>query len=67
MNYLVFSFIDDLIICMKRKHHDVIVNVKVTLFNAHCLSFYTCSLCARFTKRAYDSLRVPYNNVFRVM
>ncbi|XP_026330471.1 uncharacterized protein LOC113237969 [Hyposmocoma kahamanoa] len=43
------------------------VSVKLTLFKAYCQSFYTCGLWARFTKRAYDSLRVQYNNVFRVL
>lgn len=41
--------------------------VKVTLFKAYCQSFYTCSLWATFTQRAYNALRVQYNNAFRIL
>ncbi|XP_050561669.1 uncharacterized protein LOC126912652 [Spodoptera frugiperda] len=41
--------------------------VKVTLFKAYCQSFYTCSLWASFTQRAYNALRVQYNNAFRIL
>ncbi|XP_045447700.1 uncharacterized protein LOC123656022 [Melitaea cinxia] len=42
-------------------------SVKVTLFKAYCQSFYTCSLWVRYTQRAYNALRVQYNNAFRVL
>ncbi|XP_063383590.1 uncharacterized protein LOC134669904 [Cydia fagiglandana] len=41
--------------------------VKVTLFRAYCTSLYSCSLWLSYTKRAYEALRVQYNNAFRVM
>lgn len=41
--------------------------VKVTLFRAFCTSFYTCSLWAKYTLKAYRALRVQYNNAFRVL
>ncbi|KAG7304665.1 hypothetical protein JYU34_010007 [Plutella xylostella] len=41
--------------------------VKVTLFRAYCQSFYTCSLWVNYTQRAINSLRVQYNNAFRML
>ncbi|CAK1594992.1 unnamed protein product [Parnassius mnemosyne] len=41
--------------------------VKITLFKAFCQSFYTCSLWVKYTQRAYNALRVQYNNAFRVL
>jgi hypothetical protein len=41
--------------------------VKLTLFKAYCQTFYTCSLWARFTQRAYNILRVQYNNILRLL
>lgn len=41
--------------------------VKVTLFKAFCQVFYTCSLWVRYSQRAYNALRVQYNNAFRVL
>ncbi|XP_026727711.1 uncharacterized protein LOC113493881 [Trichoplusia ni] len=41
--------------------------VKITLFKAYCQSFYTCSLWANYTQRAYSDLRVQYNNALRVL
>ncbi|XP_061718277.1 uncharacterized protein LOC133525883 [Cydia pomonella] len=42
-------------------------DVKKTLFKAFCQSFYTCSLWASYTQRAYNALRIQYNNVFRML
>ncbi|XP_064293061.1 uncharacterized protein LOC135310048 [Plodia interpunctella] len=42
-------------------------DVKVTLFKAYCQSFYTCSLWADYTQRAYNALRVQYNDAFRIL
>ncbi|XP_047507442.1 uncharacterized protein LOC125051274 [Pieris napi] len=42
-------------------------DVKVTLFRAYCTNFYTCSLWASFTRQTYNSLRVQYNNAFRML
>ncbi|KAM3958486.1 uncharacterized protein ACR2FA_007508 [Aphomia sociella] len=39
--------------------------VKITLFRAFCTNFYTCSLWARYTQKAYSALRIQYNNAFR--
>ncbi|XP_061706850.1 uncharacterized protein LOC133517541 [Cydia pomonella] len=41
--------------------------VKLTLFKAYCQTFYTCSLWVRFTQRAYNSIRVQYNNILRML
>ncbi|XP_063382116.1 uncharacterized protein LOC134668608 [Cydia fagiglandana] len=41
--------------------------VKITLFKAFCVSFYSCSLWVNYTQRAYSDLRVQYNNAFRVL
>lgn len=41
--------------------------VKVTLFKAFCQSLYTCTLWVRYTQRAYNALRVQYNNAFRML
>jgi exonuclease III len=41
--------------------------VKITLFQAFCTSFYTCSLWANYTQKSYHALRVQYNNAFRVL
>lgn len=42
-------------------------DVKITLFRAFCTSFYTCGLWANYTQKAYHTLRVQYNNAFRVL
>ncbi|XP_053614048.1 uncharacterized protein LOC128677324 [Plodia interpunctella] len=42
-------------------------DVKITLFRAFCTSFYTCSLWASYTQKAYNALRVQYNNAFRML
>ncbi|KAL0879953.1 hypothetical protein ABMA27_002467 [Loxostege sticticalis] len=42
-------------------------DVKITLFRAYCTSFYTCSLWARYTQKAYSAFRIQYNNAFRVL
>ncbi|XP_026323656.1 uncharacterized protein LOC113232950 [Hyposmocoma kahamanoa] len=41
--------------------------VKQTLFKAYCQSFYTCSLWTKYTQKAYNALRVQYNNGFRLL
>lgn len=41
--------------------------VKLTLFKAYCQTFYTSSLWANFTQKAYSALRVQYNNIFRAL
>lgn len=41
--------------------------VKLTLFNAFCQTFYTCPLWVNFTKKAYNTLRVQYNDAFRIL
>ncbi|KAL0893463.1 hypothetical protein ABMA27_013667 [Loxostege sticticalis] len=34
---------------------------------SYCTTFYTCSLWARYTQKAYNAFRVQYNNAFRVL
>ncbi|XP_047999399.1 uncharacterized protein LOC125240064 [Leguminivora glycinivorella] len=41
--------------------------VKLTLFKAYCTSLYTCNLWANYTQKAYNALRVQYNNAFRAV
>ncbi|XP_047991509.1 uncharacterized protein LOC125230414 [Leguminivora glycinivorella] len=42
-------------------------DVKITLFKSYCQSLYTSSLWIKYTKRAYNALRVQYNNAFRML
>ncbi|XP_072936701.1 uncharacterized protein [Epargyreus clarus] len=42
-------------------------DVKVTLFKAFCQSFYTGGLWVTYSCRAYNALRVQYNNIFRML
>lgn len=41
--------------------------VKLTLFRAYCQSFYSCSLWVKYTQKAYNALRVQYNNALRML
>ncbi|XP_045785035.1 uncharacterized protein LOC123880774 [Maniola jurtina] len=41
--------------------------VKITLFKAYCTSLYSASLWVHYTQRAYNALRVQYNNAFRIL
>nr|XP_034838760.1 uncharacterized protein LOC117994895 [Maniola hyperantus] len=41
--------------------------VKITLFKAYCQSFYSSGLWVRYSKKALNSLRVQYNNAFRML
>ncbi|XP_073965144.1 uncharacterized protein [Choristoneura fumiferana] len=41
--------------------------VKITLFRAYCMTFYTSSLWVKYSKRAYSALRVQYNNALRAL
>ncbi|XP_041970653.1 uncharacterized protein LOC121727040 [Aricia agestis] len=42
-------------------------DVKITLFKAFCQSFYTSGLWVSYTSRAYNVLRVQYNNALRML
>jgi hypothetical protein len=42
-------------------------DVKVMLFKAFCQSFYSSGLWVLYTNRAYNALRVQYNNIFRML
>ncbi|XP_045540325.1 uncharacterized protein LOC123722494 [Papilio machaon] len=78
-HWVTFNLNDDLDIERERRALSVRCNmlarrfarctreVKTTLFRAFCQSFYTCSLWASFTQRAYSALRVQYNNGLRAM
>lgn len=35
---------------------------KITLFRAYCTTFYTSSLWISYTQKAYNAIRVQYNN-----
>lgn len=52
---------------LARRFYHCSKQVKVTLFKAYCQSFYTSQLWYRYTRSAYNTLRVQYNNAFRVM
>ncbi|XP_047987060.1 uncharacterized protein LOC125226923 [Leguminivora glycinivorella] len=41
--------------------------VKIALFRAYCTSLYACSLWTRYTQKAFNALRVQYNDAFRVL
>ncbi|XP_060807394.1 uncharacterized protein LOC106137482 [Amyelois transitella] len=41
--------------------------VKITLFKAYCQSMYTGSLWFSYTKKSLNTLRIQYNNIFRMM
>ncbi|XP_063392589.1 uncharacterized protein LOC134678076 [Cydia fagiglandana] len=41
--------------------------VKITLFKAYCQVFYTCSLWISYAQKTISSLRVQYNNGFRML
>ncbi|CAH2209149.1 jg17511, partial [Pararge aegeria aegeria] len=41
--------------------------VKITLFEAYCQTFYTSSLWVACTQRACNDLRVQYNNGLRIL
>ncbi|XP_052748655.1 uncharacterized protein LOC128200178 [Galleria mellonella] len=42
-------------------------DVKLTLFRAFCQCFYTCQLWTNCTKSARNSIRVQYNNAYRIL
>ncbi|KAJ0169527.1 hypothetical protein K1T71_014712 [Dendrolimus kikuchii] len=41
--------------------------VKVTLFRAYCQSFYTCQLWVKCSKKALGTIRIQYNNAYRIL
>lgn len=41
--------------------------VKITLFKSYCQSFYSSGLWVCHTRRAANTLRVQYNNIFRML
>lgn len=41
--------------------------VKITLFKAYCQSLYTANLWVDYTKKSLETLRIQYNNIFRMM
>ncbi|XP_026318655.1 uncharacterized protein LOC113229316 [Hyposmocoma kahamanoa] len=42
-------------------------NVKVSIFKAYCKTFYTSSLWVNYNLKALSSLRVVFNNIFRML
>ncbi|CAK1587165.1 unnamed protein product [Parnassius mnemosyne] len=52
---------------LARRFSRCTVEVKLILFKAYCQSLYTCALWVRFTQRAYNTLRIHYNNAFRLL
>jgi hypothetical protein len=43
------------------------VEVKITLFKAFCQTFYSSGLWVSYSRRAYNTIRVQYNNAFRTL
>lgn len=41
--------------------------VKLTLFNAYCQCFYTCQLWVDFRRKSHSTMRVQYNDAFRIL
>lgn len=52
---------------LARKFGSCSKEVKVTLFRAYCQNFYTSHLWTNFTRRAINTLRVQYNDAFRIL
>ena len=52
---------------LARKFGKCSEDVKVTLFRAYCQTFYTCQLWTNCTRRAINTLRVQYNDAFRIL
>lgn len=42
-------------------------HAKVTLFRAYCQSLYTCQLWSSYTVEMYRTLKVQYNDCFRIL
>lgn len=43
------------------------IPVKISLFKAFCQCFYTSSLWVNYTQKSLNTLRVQYNNIFRML
>ncbi|KAJ8713277.1 hypothetical protein PYW07_013647 [Mythimna separata] len=41
--------------------------IKITLFKAYCTALYSGALWFTYTQKAYNALRIQYNNAFRVL
>lgn len=52
---------------LARRFHRCNTEVKISLFKAYCQSFYTGSLWVDHTKKSLDTLRIQYNNIFRML
>lgn len=54
-------------ILMARRFARCSKQVKSTLFKAFCQVFYTGSLWVNYTLKAYNALRIQYNDAFRIL
>ncbi|KAL0871194.1 hypothetical protein ABMA27_004967 [Loxostege sticticalis] len=52
---------------LARRFYRCSEDVKVTLFKAYCQNMYSGNLWTSYTKKSLDTLRVQYNNVFRML
>lgn len=43
------------------------VNVKNILFKTYCQNFYTCHLWTNFSRKAHSTIRVQYNDAYRIL
>ncbi|KAJ8735398.1 hypothetical protein PYW07_007018 [Mythimna separata] len=52
---------------LARRFSRCTVEIKIALFKAYCTSLYAGALWFRYTQRAYNALRIQFNNAFRVL
>lgn len=52
---------------LARRFSRCAVAVKIALFKAYCTTLYSGALWFRYTQKAYNALRIQYNNAFRVL
>lgn len=54
-------------IMLARRFANCSADVKTTLFKAYCLCMYTCQLWITFTRKAINTIRVQYNDAYRIL
>ena len=52
---------------LARRFHRCAEAIKIALFKAYCTALYSGALWFRYTQKAYNALRIQYNNAFRVL
>lgn len=52
---------------LARRFSSCSTDVKTTLFKAYCLCLYTCQLWTKYKRKTYHTIRVQYNDAFRIL